>query len=73
MIDLISSLRSMYPDHEWLEWKFQTVPPSFWSDTDNQARFIHWLEKKLDIDSLEKWYTVPRKTIKDLGGTIDAF
>lgn len=38
----------MYPEEEWLEWKFKRVPLSWWKDVANQRRYLLWLVQELD-------------------------
>jgi hypothetical protein len=44
-----SAVSTIYPNHQWLEWKFSSLRPSFWNERDNQRRFLQWVmkEKKL--------------------------
>jgi hypothetical protein len=33
-------LRAVYPHHNWVEWKFASVPPAWWADSANQRRYF---------------------------------
>ena len=32
----------MYPDYNWLPWRFERVPRHFWEDKKNQRNFLDW-------------------------------
>ncbi len=51
-------LFSVYPDYEWLPWKFAQSPKFFWEDVKNQRQFMDWAGKQLGVESLEDWYNV---------------
>jgi hypothetical protein len=40
---LIDLLKKVYPDHDWVMWKFGTVKHNFWKDDKNQRDFFDWL------------------------------
>lgn len=65
---LAKILMETYPQHLWLEWKFATVPKSFWTKLGNQQKFLEWLKEHLNINSMEDWYNVSYNEIADLGG-----
>jgi hypothetical protein len=60
----VPRLRSCYTDHqcvtildgEWLPWKFQSAPQSFWHDLKNAIVFMEWLKGELKISRYEEWY-----------------
>ena len=58
----------IYPSHEWLEWKFESVPKGFWSIHMNQRKWLDWLGEQLGYKSLEDWYQITTKIIHDKGG-----
>ena len=37
----------MYPDHNWLFWKFTSSPES-WKSKENQLKYMAWLVNNLD-------------------------
>jgi hypothetical protein len=51
----------MYPDYEWLPWKFTFTPKGFWSDQQNQRAFIDWVGKQLKYKNKEDWYNISVK------------
>jgi len=66
---LIQFLRAVYPDYEWLEWKFGTSPHGFWQDIKNHKIYADWLGKKLGYTELEHWYTITAKQVCDNHGS----
>jgi len=54
-----------YPEHDWLEWKFNKVPPGFWSDDKNVRRYLRWLGKHCGYKSREDWYATTTKSFAD--------
>jgi hypothetical protein len=60
---LSTALRSIYPQHEWLPWKFKKVPVAFWEDKGNQNYFFSWLDKVLQIKDMDDWYRVSLEQI----------
>jgi len=64
----IRTLKTIYPDHNWEEWKFTQVPANFWKDMNNQRSFFESLAKKLNIKGQEDWYRVSFQDISENGG-----
>jgi hypothetical protein len=54
-------LSSVYPEHNWLEWKFDRRPVNFWTNLGNQRKFLDWAGKELKIKELDDWYKVTLK------------
>jgi len=34
------ALKSAFPEHEWLPWKFKNTPTGYWEDIDNQRLYV---------------------------------
>ena len=51
----------VYPDYEWLPWKFEFVPRNFWANVNNQRKFMEWAGKELKIKDMSDWYNVVNK------------
>jgi hypothetical protein len=51
-------LSEMFPNYEWLPWKFQKSPPNYWNDVKNQRKFLEWAAKQLNITELNDWHNV---------------
>jgi 5-hydroxyisourate hydrolase-like protein (transthyretin family) len=54
-------LAKLYPEYEWLPWKFEKCPKNYWDDVNNQKKFIDWAGKQLNIKEMTDWYNVTRK------------
>jgi hypothetical protein len=54
-------LSSVYPDYNWLPWKFTQVPKNYWENVNNQKKFIDWAATQLNIKEMSDWYKVTRK------------
>jgi hypothetical protein len=52
---------TMYPDHDWLPWKFARCPDGYWNDMKNQKQFMDWASKELKIHEMNDWYKVSYK------------
>jgi hypothetical protein len=42
-------LKNVYPEHEWIPWRFSQVSKGYWDDIQNQRLYFEWLQKKLSI------------------------
>jgi hypothetical protein len=62
-------LRELYPEHDWLEWRFVKAPAGFWNSHDNQRRFLNWVGSQLGIQRMDEWYKVTPSQVCELGGT----
>ena len=58
---LLKIVRSVYPEYEWLPWKFVACPQGFWDNIENQKVFIQWAGKQLKIKEMSDWYKVSQK------------
>jgi hypothetical protein len=55
---LFQMLKEFRPEHEWRIWLFGNVPPSHWSDIQNQRKFLEWIADELGMEKQEDWYNV---------------
>jgi hypothetical protein len=60
----LQALRHIYPQHEWLPWKFSKSSRHFWDSNNNQKFFLNWLGKELHINEMDDWYRVSHVAIK---------
>jgi hypothetical protein len=51
-------LASVYPEYNWLPWKFSQCPKNFWDSIENQKKFVEWAAKELKINEKDNWYRV---------------
>jgi hypothetical protein len=61
-------LGSIYPEIDWLPWKFDYVPQPFWAEQKNQRNFLDWLSEELKLESIWDWYGVEKGDISSRGG-----
>ena len=64
----INLIKSIFPEYDWLEWKFTYVSKGFWKDVENCKIYMNWLGRKLGYKTLEDWYKVSGKNFTDNGG-----
>ena len=57
-------LSVVYPEYNWLTWKFSVSPHNFWSDVKNQRKFMDWAGRELKIKEMSDWYNVSNKVIR---------
>jgi hypothetical protein len=51
-------LSTLFPDYEWLPWKFDKCPANYWDDVNNQRKFMEWAAKELNIKEMSDWYNI---------------
>ena len=56
-------LEAVYPEYEWLPWRFQRVSKNFWNENENKKKFMDWAGKQLNIKDMSDWYKVTSKVI----------
>lgn len=59
-------LKTLYPEYNWLPWKFVQVPTSFkWKKQENIKEYCDWLYKTLGFTSNDDWYNLTQEEIKE--------
>ena len=58
---LQQTLSAVYPEYEWLPWKFARSPQKYWSEKKNQRKFMEHAGKELGIKDMSDWYKVSIK------------
>jgi hypothetical protein len=51
-------LSAVFPEQNWLEWKFEQCPKNFWESGKNRRKFLEWASHELKIKELSDWYNV---------------
>ena len=64
----IQFVKAMFPEYEWLEWKFVTVHNGFWNDIKNKRRYMEWLGNELGYKTMEDWYGINKDVISENRG-----
>lgn len=57
-------LKHVYPDNDWLEWKFSVAPKHTWSNVAVITKYMHWLGNVLGYISLDDWYSITQEDLK---------
>lgn len=66
------AVMSAFPDHEWLEWKFDSVPRNWWDYQTNQRRFLDWaLKDQMKYTDFNQFYNFSKTALRQLGGMQD--
>jgi hypothetical protein len=59
-------LSAIYPEHEWLPWRFRKAPQGYWDSPQNQKLFLDHVMTQLKMTSYDDWYSVPvRKVLSE--------
>tara|TARA_B100001996_G_scaffold27295_1_gene20949 strand:+ start:141 stop:2144 length:2004 start_codon:yes stop_codon:yes gene_type:complete len=58
-------LKEIFPDYEWLPWKFTRTIQYFWDDKDNQKTYMKWVGELLGCTTMEDWYKIQGKDFTD--------
>ncbi|MCP4659821.1 MAG: hypothetical protein GY856_30835 [bacterium] len=71
----VNILKACFPEHEWLEWRFNRIPQGFWGDPANRRRAIDWLGEQLRYDDPDDWYLITGRDFIDhgLGGLLNYY
>jgi hypothetical protein len=51
-------LSKVYPNYDWLPWKFADRLHNFWDIEKNQTKFMEWATQKLNINKMSDWYQI---------------
>ena len=68
-------LKSVYPEENWLPWKFTNAPNGYWDDIENHKIYMDWLGTQLEYKILEDWYNITTQRIinNDGGGLLQYY
>lgn len=58
-------LENMFPDFNWLPWKFSVMTKNYWNDISNQKKYMDWVSKELNIIEFSDWYNVSGKYLQN--------
>ena len=61
-------LSQLYPQENWIPWKFTQSPNYFWNDIKNQRKFFDYIKNDFNIKTNEDWYKITCDDIKINGG-----
>ena len=60
-------LAAVFPEYNWLPWKFEKAPRNVWQSEINIKKVVEWAGKQLGIKDMDDWYKVSRYEIMRLG------
>jgi hypothetical protein len=58
-------IKLIYPEYEWIPWKFNRVVGGYFDDINNQREYMNWLFKKLEYKEMSDWYKITQKIFGD--------
>jgi hypothetical protein len=58
-------LSKVYPDYNWLPWKFGKCPHNYWDNIKNHKKFMDWAATQLNIKVNTDWYNVSSQVVKN--------
>ena len=58
-------LSTVYPEYEYVPWKFEHIPRNSLSDISSKRKFMDWAGKELGIKQYSDWYSVSAKVKKE--------
>ncbi len=57
-------LKSVFPEYEWVGWKFKVSPYNFWN-LETEKQYAIWLGQTIGYEKIEDWYSISRELIID--------
>ena len=60
---------TVFPDYDWVQCKFSSVPNGYWQELDNHKHWAEDLGKKLKYTTKEDWYDITAEQIYSNGGS----
>ena len=55
---LVTLLSQVYPETNWIPWKFDKCPQNYWDDINNQRKFMEWAATQLNVKQIQDWYKI---------------
>lgn len=60
-------VKSIYPEHKWLPWKFKKLPRSLALDSEIANEVLNYIERSRPIPTREEWLKIPHAELVELG------
>jgi hypothetical protein len=64
---LYDLLRNIYPDYDWMPWRFATIPKGASDDPEVMSKALKFVEKELKMTQPEDWYRVSVSQLSQIG------
>jgi hypothetical protein len=61
-------LKKIFPEYEWLEWRFTQTAKGYFDTFDNHTKFVEYLKQKLNYKTNKDWYKLSSELIHKYGG-----
>jgi hypothetical protein len=61
-------LTTLFPEYEWLPWKFAHTVSNFWDNVNNQRKFMDWATSHMKMKDLSDWYNITQREYSQFGG-----
>jgi hypothetical protein len=55
--------KTIFPEYEWLDWKFNFISRGYWDLVENRKKYAIWLGKELNFNNMEDWYNITMQKI----------
>ena len=68
IVEMAKLIANVYPQHNWMPWKFKRVTKGFWEDLSNQRLFMDYIGKQLEVKTFQDWYSVKVIDVLKKGG-----
>ena len=62
-------LKKIYPEYEWLEWRFTQTAKKYFDSFDNRKQFAEYLKEKLNYKTKKDWCKLSTELIQKYGGS----
>jgi hypothetical protein len=66
-------VETLYPEREWLPWKFRAKPEGFWDDMEIQKKFLDWFASENQFVDHQDWYQISYKVEIFVLGFFESF
>ncbi len=69
-----ATLRDCFPEHEWVEFKFNYVEDHYWDSEENRISYLDWLGQRLGFSHPNDWYCLTAEDVKrNYGGGLISY
>jgi hypothetical protein len=58
---LHKAIPQIYPEIQYVVWRFKDIPENFWEDSSKRSEFFSWISKHLKIEKNIDWYRVSKE------------
>ena len=60
---VVNLITNIYPEFDWLPWRFVQTQKGMWDNIINQKKFVQWAGDKLNIKEMSDWYKVSQQVL----------